>query len=295
MALPAGVHAGPHCQDKGFHPPPPHGPCSADTNVHAHWHEHPCAIGVQCGGLRGVCGACHNDTVSRPWANTTRLAIGRINPPPQPPGGWPAGAPAAWTGFLTRLCKACEGAEQAKYHFYLNNQGTVTTMAARPAPALFAQMNWPVITCTCDWQLGRIGPVPALGPALDPRWCYDDVRARRDDLIQTRNLVDAWLRTAARDVNGRTCHVSGHRLNSRLSRRRASYRACRCGAEVDTTIANAEVWMCMACQGLWHVALPGTPISRYQPPFRDINKRAAAHTRSRGPTNIPRLKLPHKV
>lgn len=282
-AAPLPYVAGPDCADRPYRAAP--GPCSSGTNAHSHWRLHDCVEDEPYHGgyVHRTCGQCHDQAVNQPYLQRVHRALydpafpGNDPFTPPAPGahnGWPwsPNTIGKWKGFLTRLCRSCEQIEQAKLHERITNpRGTfVIRDEIQPTPEM---ANWPRNTCTCKHFLGRSGPPPGIGGLADDRWCNRHRRLKLMRLVRARNRNDRWLRTLARDALGGACLANKQRLRTRSSAKLKAFRACRCGADPDTSVhpaapgvaqGGAEVWMCMACTGLIHLVDPATPWSRYQ-------------------------------
>lgn len=148
-----------------------------------------------------------------------------------------------WRGFLTRLCRTCEHREQQKVYEFINNPGSAlsvanqnahrTTKSAVGAPAEQPRTGWspqwPMKSCTCASFLARTGPLPGAGGIFDDRWCWTHRAIAMDPLLARRDANDLWLRTTARDSQGRLCMASRKTMNKRNTVNVACFRACRCG------------------------------------------------------------------
>ena len=276
------------------------GNCSDATSVPAdpHWTRRDCRLGAASphhGAHFDVCGVCHNNTQAQAWVGVPGGAanahgqITTLTPPQQAPGAaWPNPLPN-WNGFRTRLCRTCEEVEQAKCHYYITNPADPNTTVAHP-PNMAEMVQWPIDRCTCLYYLNGV-----QGPPDHPiRYCRLDHADVWTDLEQTRNHNAEWLLNTSIDKKGQLCMASDRTKRTRRSVRNSSYRACRCGRTVDLNGRNPEVLLCMACQGLVHVVLPGTLGSRSQPPFRHNNKRRnVKYRRALEPVQLFRRRLPH--
>ncbi|CZT23874.1 uncharacterized protein RCC_09589 [Ramularia collo-cygni] len=209
---------------------------------------------------------------------------------------WPA-IPAAGANrfreFWTRLCVPCERLEQDNFERLISNHNAnVATPLYAPPPDTLGMWDWPWNTCTCLKEFGwsdqiRQPPDTNDPPAVvrDPAQpairitsgppvmgdekeflCIDHghLQAKFGDRRAQRNLNDKWLRETSRSASGKLCIASARTKARRDRPASSSHRACRCGGDADTKPYDAEVLLCMACEGLWCLVRKGTPGSKYQ-------------------------------
>jgi hypothetical protein len=174
-----------------------------------------------------------------------------------------------------------------------------TQAAGGVVPNLFAATwDYPWNTCTCIKAIGWPGPAlqpptlpgrhagqPPLRPTTGARGrerncigddpansCYDSVL---NNLVARRDANDLWLQSISRPKAGVLCRASPSTKRARNKAKSSSHRACTCGGNAsDTQPHNAEVLMCMACEGLWCLIQRGTPGSKYQAPRRSPRRNA---------------------
>lgn len=281
-ALPAGVPA--LCDDRVNHGYV--GNCSSNLSAppNQHWLRRACpytgATNPHAAGVaHQTCGRCYDNSHGQAWlagpagAVASMTTVGPTNPwPPMVPGGPNA---AMFPEFWTRLCSVCEQQEQERREpdlmLYALNGNTVNQ------PANAVQMwHWPHSTCTCRKLLGGPGHLPPAGPVLairdgphpgappptnpSQRFCQAHLQNQFNELNTIKEANCDWLRTVSRSGDGKLCMAGQTTLNHRDAD--LSYRACRCGANVDTMAFPPEVVMCMACEGTWVMVRRGLG-SRY--------------------------------
>lgn len=251
-----------NCPDRVNHPGSNANPCSSQNNpiprppaatyvnalfraplptLHGTDFEHyarwQCA-GDHAGAAFRVCGYCRFATFATPWAQAIEDEVGN---PPVNVGSVAHGniAPGAWPGFQTRLCLKCENLEHARI---------------RDAPMFIGvghdprSMDWPRNTCICRFRLRH--DVMCLPHRRTRAWTHHTTVAR-----VRRNFVDNRLQgTGIRRCDGQTTFV--HHSTRAMRARNGTYRACRCGAE-PVPLHTMQVSMCMGCEGIIQLQLPG--------------------------------------
>lgn len=126
-----------------------------------------CTVGTrQCEDPRhiapfAVCHNCAGDTLKYPFAREGRVFIDEENPgagPPFRPPTFPLMIDSSpWTGFLTRLCRYCEGRElKLKYsRERMQVPGRYRAEAGMPQREQLLMQDPPWNTCTCYNRLTR--------------------------------------------------------------------------------------------------------------------------------------------
>jgi len=162
--------------------------------------------------------------------------------------------------FLTRLCRVCEEREMI-----LLNQRNQNDNALRPPLPPLAQRNamvdWPRNTCTC--KKAALDPSTRCRPhrrehyaATMPR--LNAQRVANREWLQ-RVELDATgtprFRENPDDIRRLDIHREGERRRGRLQRPQLM-RACRCGADPVGDVDQAQVLLCMSCEGIVHVHHP---------------------------------------
>lgn len=157
-------------------------------------------------------------------------------------------------GFLARVCSHCERMIRSEEH-YRSAANILRT------PECAKWNAYPDESCTCLLELGLL-PRPANLPLVagDPRLCYQHRKRVMERLIESKNRNDQWLRNTARAPGvGAIVAASAALKNARAAN--GNWRACRCGRELDVPLANAEAFICMACEG--HVSVTPLATSRF--------------------------------
>ena len=157
-----------------------------------------------------------------------------------------------WQGFLTRLCRTCEQAEQLLILIRTNQYANGRIRAPYPPAAEREKMDdYPRNTCKCKHKI--IGD-PYCWTHQRDKWNYERERMKG---IREENRL--WLANCAIMPYNPIFPNRARRLctanESRVERRglNHTYLACRCGEEVVATVARAEVFMCMVCAGIVEV------------------------------------------
>lgn len=188
--------------------------------------------------------------------------------------------------------------------------------------------NYPRNTCSCLKEFGWVGETrqppnsnffniagiaphvrhgaqPALpvtsGPPAPLRLgrekeynCWECFAITMFLLLTERNRNDEWLRTTARAASGKLCIASARTKARRDTAASSSYRACRCGADVDTRVYEPEVLLCMGCEGIWILQQKNTPGSKYQSLRQDGRPRRTAPNSVSRTTGDMRLRRPRE-
>ena len=232
-----------------------------------------------------VCVLCENQSLATA-AVTGLIAATRMESPPGPPNATAIAAgvltpfvpaplvPAplapiavavaggvTWPGFLSRMCTACEKYEQKVCELRLSFLGVVGDTPAPAAPNPGAgQAGLPAAYQVPAADYGEWYPLDNC--TCRPRIMEELCNAHRQELVTgLKNRMRAnsdWLRTL--DVvplkgQGLPCTANALRIQSRVAR--GTYRACRCGSEVDIGPNRVfEVLFCMSCAKTYHVVEP---------------------------------------
>ena len=155
---------------------------------------------------------------------------------------------ATWTQFRTHMCKECELREKKRLRIRLNPP------PANRLPARIKEMisidgtrAYPYNTCICAYNLFYLPERVCL------RHRHQIACQEHERLLVIRQQNDQCLRQTAknpRNPNGVIC-IDRPRLRRKITHRATSraYRACRCGADIDTGNVP-EVLMCLGCEGV---------------------------------------------
>lgn len=225
----------------------PHG-LQAMPRAWAHYAQSPCRNTTSAlhGHGFNVCGNCTEMTEQQHWYKLAKARMEKA-PPDR------AQETNRWRDFWTRLCQLCEEREQLLVH---QRNGTGANLFAIAPPGNQNQMvNYPVNTCIClNDGLAR---EKYCKPHRKVHW--DSIRTGNNGMVQVRNRNKEWLRTVAVDNNGVLCRASAARLVSRAGADPNRYnRGCRCGREINPN-NNAQVYLCMVCEGIWEVQAMAWP------------------------------------
>jgi len=221
-----------------------------------------------------VCGACARRTLTLPWARATARGLQELSPPAdwlwngRLNGDFPPDPPIPnlppWPGYLTRLCQTCEKQEQELCHIRQSGSVLPREHLSHEKRAILGT-RYPTRNCTCAVLLTRMdnGPPQSAQNERHCRWHRYLVKQRIEDRKLANDHSLATLDMKVEKGKFLACTASASKREQRLHN--GTYRACRCGADVEflRPDRDPEVLMCMSCEGTVQLLNPAVEVSRY--------------------------------
>lgn len=201
-----------------------------------------------------------------------------------------------WYGFLTRMCRTCEIAEQINIRIRSGAMGPAgfPLIPTHPPLAQRLQMvNYPTNTCKC-WH--RVVGDPYCWTHQMRKWHRElelmkRTRARNLSFLQHIKLDN----TPGSATRGSLCTASADTIGQRGVDQ--VHRACRCGADPVPTVAGAQVFMCLVCEGIMEVTpiglagMAAVPVGPAGPPAAYLQHHASPGL----PLALGRPQLPNLI